>query len=142
MFGRCQRCHRPTIGLYCYECADKILQERIEKAMEKVCASCKYKDVWIGAHPCDTCKHGVKSKNWEPSEDQFDTVDHPPHYKTGGIEPIDYMKAKLTKEQFDGFLIGNVIKYVSRYSHKNGLEDLKKARWYLDKLIEEIEKAP
>ena len=68
-----------------------------------------------------------------------DTIYHPDHYKTGGIETIDYIKAKLTPEQFEGYLVGNVIKYVSRYRHKNGVEDLKKARVYLNWLIEEME---
>lgn len=60
----------------------------------------------------------------------------PDHYKVGGIEPIEYMQAKMTKEGFEGFLQGNVIKYVSRYSHKNGVEDLEKANYYLLRLIE------
>lgn len=63
----------------------------------------------------------------------------PDHYKVGGIEPYEYMKMKMTKEQYEGFLLGNVIKYVSRYQHKNGVEDLKKAQWYLNELIKENE---
>jgi hypothetical protein len=59
----------------------------------------------------------------------------PEHYKVGGIEPYEYMRMKLTKEQYEGFLLGNVIKYVSRYQHKNGVEDLKKAQWYLNELV-------
>lgn len=64
-----------------------------------------------------------------------DNVNHPSHYTQGGIETVDYIKAKLTKEQFEGYCIGNVFKYVSRYRYKGGVEDLKKARWYLTKLI-------
>lgn len=60
----------------------------------------------------------------------------PEHYKSGGIETWDYMQAKMTKEQFEGYLLGNVLKYCSRYQHKNGVEDLKKAEVYLKKLIE------
>lgn len=60
---------------------------------------------------------------------------NPDHYKQGGIETIDIMQAKLSPEGFKGYLTGNVIKYISRYDHKNGLEDLKKAEWYLKKLI-------
>ena len=70
------------------------------------------------------------------NQEQKEMVNHPNHYAAGGIEPIEYMKYKMTPEQFEGFLLGNIIKYTSRYQHKNGLEDLKKARWYLDKLIE------
>lgn len=61
---------------------------------------------------------------------------NPDHYKTGGIEVIDFMKAKLGNEGFEGYLAGNVIKYISRYNHKNGIEDIKKAQWYLNRLIE------
>jgi len=59
-----------------------------------------------------------------------DIINYPEHY-TKGIEVIDYIMSK----EFD-FLEGNVIKYVSRYKYKNGVEDLKKARFYLEKLIE------
>lgn len=62
-------------------------------------------------------------------------VINPDHYKAGGIEAIDYMKAKMSPEAFEGYLQGNVIKYVSRYKLKNGIEDLKKANWYLNRLI-------
>lgn len=61
-----------------------------------------------------------------------DNVHHPAHYTSGNIEVIDYIRDKLTTEQFEGYCIGNVLKYVSRYQHKNGVEDLKKARVYLD----------
>ncbi|MTI84824.1 MAG: DUF3310 domain-containing protein [Firmicutes bacterium] len=62
---------------------------------------------------------------------------NPDHYKKGGIETIDYIKAKLTQEQFKGYLTGNVIKYLSRHEQKNGKEDLLKARWYLNRLLAE-----
>lgn len=62
----------------------------------------------------------------------------PNHYEVGGIHPIDYMKAKMSAEAFNGFLLGNVIKYTSRYENKNGLEDLKKAQNYLNRLITEL----
>jgi hypothetical protein len=67
-----------------------------------------------------------------------DAVNHPAHYTNGGIETIDYMKAKMGREKFFGYLQGNIIKYISRYENKNGLEDLRKAHWYLTKLIEEM----
>ena len=59
----------------------------------------------------------------------------PSHYKQGNIEVIDFiLDQKLT------YVEGNVIKYVSRYKYKNGLEDLKKAQWYLNKLMLEMTK--
>lgn len=70
-----------------------------------------------------------------PPKNKKDNVNHPSHY-LGNVEVIDYIEDKLTPEQFEGYLIGNVIKYISRYQKKNGLEDLQKGRWYLNKLIE------
>lgn len=75
------------------------------------------------------------------SQIESDPVNHPPHYTTGGIETIDFIQAKLSKEQFEGYVIGNVLKYCSRARHKGGIEDLKKARWYLDRLIQQSELA-
>jgi len=64
-----------------------------------------------------------------------DNVNHPPHYKVGGIETIDYLQAKLTPEEFAGFCKGNALKYISRANHKaDAAEDLRKAAWYLDRL--------
>ena len=64
-----------------------------------------------------------------------DNVNHPSHYNTGEIEVINYIKDKLTYDGFVGYLTGNIIKYISRYQFKNGLEDLQKAEWYLKYLI-------
>lgn len=61
-------------------------------------------------------------------------VNHPSHYTQGKVETIEILKEFLTKEEFEGFLKGNVLKYLHRYKYKNGLEDLKKASWYLDEL--------
>jgi len=69
-----------------------------------------------------------------------DMVNHPPHYKVGGIEAIDYLQAKSTPAEFAGYLRLNCMKYLSRAGHKdNALEDYKKAAWYLNKLIEVTE---
>jgi len=62
-----------------------------------------------------------------------DMVNHPPHYTTGKIEVLDFIL-----DQRFGYLPGQVIKYLCRYRHKgNPLEDLKKAQFYLNKLVEE-----
>jgi hypothetical protein len=58
------------------------------------------------------------------------------HYQSKTIQPWDAMQAWMTPEQFKGFLWGNVIKYVARWQDKGGVEDLRKARHYMDKLIE------
>lgn len=69
-----------------------------------------------------------------------DQVQHPSHYNDGGVECIDAIEASMTPEEFIGFLKGNVIKYLWRYRLKNGLQDLKKADWYLTKLENKYEK--
>lgn len=68
-----------------------------------------------------------------------DNVNHPSHYTQGGIECIEAIKASLGAEGFQAYCKGNIEKYLWRYEFKNGLEDLKKARWYLDRLIKEKE---
>lgn len=69
----------------------------------------------------------------------YDSVDNPAHYNKGGVECIDAIRGSMSAEAFRGFLKGNVMKYVFRYEAKNGLEDLRKARWYLERLIGEVE---
>ena len=66
-----------------------------------------------------------------------DPVNSPKHYADsfGGIECIEAIEASMSIEEFKGFLKGNVQKYVWRYAQKNGSEDLKKAKWYLERLI-------
>ena len=63
-----------------------------------------------------------------------DNVNHPPHYNQAGIECLDAIEA-ATGDGFEHYLQGNILKYLWRYRYKNGIEDLKKARFYLDKLI-------
>lgn len=66
----------------------------------------------------------------------MDCVNHPEHYTDGGIETIDYIRAKLNPIEFDGYIKGNVIKYVSRAGKKGEFtEDLRKAAWYLEYLL-------
>ena len=64
-----------------------------------------------------------------------DMINNPPHYTTGGIEVIDFIEAKGL-----GYHLGNVIKYVTRAGMKgNKLEDLRKAQWYIDRAIDNLE---
>ena len=66
---------------------------------------------------------------------QMDYVNHPPHYNASKIETIDIIES-ATEHGFEYYLQGNILKYMIRYRHKNGIQDLKKAQWYLNKLIE------
>jgi hypothetical protein len=71
-----------------------------------------------------------------PKEEVKDNVNSPPHYKVGGIETIDYIEAKSLN-----YNLGNVVKYVSRSDYKGSkIEDLKKARWYLCREINNLSK--
>jgi hypothetical protein len=66
---------------------------------------------------------------------QPDPVNHPAHYTHGGIETIDFIQAKLTPEEFRGYLKGNILKYGSRIGHKeNDMQDAGKLAWYTAKL--------
>lgn len=58
------------------------------------------------------------------------------HYKNMGVQPWKAMESWLTPEQFAGFLRGNAIKYLARCDVKGGIDDIKKARHYIDKLVE------
>ncbi len=73
-------------------------------------------------------------------EHNADMVNHPSHYTQGGIECIDALKAAtVSKTGIEAVCTANVIKYLWRYEEKNGIEDVKKARWYIDRLIRELE---
>lgn len=76
-----------------------------------------------------------KLENAKTTETQSDPVNSPTHYQTGLIETINSIKNILGHEKFQAYCIGNVIKYLSRYREKNGLEDLKKAETYISFII-------
>lgn len=85
----------------------------------------------FGRYPWHEYKNGKKV-------DKFDHVNHPPHYQTSkGFETIDVM-TEYTKGMgnVEAIHTAQVIKYICRWNNKNGVEDLKKADWYLNKLIE------
>ena len=83
---------------------------------------------------------GVKKQAQEQSDHKqtMDMVNHPPHYNKAGVETIDAIQA-MTGDGFEFYLQGNIMKYLWRYRYKNGVEDLKKAEWYLSKLIEAVD---
>ncbi len=102
----------------------------------------------------DFCEMAEELRRRSPGVDETitlygDTIRHAnvprqPHYAYG-IQPIEYMESRFTAEQFRGWLMGNVLKYVSRYTRKDGVTDLLKAQDYLARLIafeERQERAP
>tara|TARA_R100000329_G_scaffold61752_1_gene55053 strand:+ start:818 stop:1096 length:279 start_codon:yes stop_codon:yes gene_type:complete len=66
----------------------------------------------------------------------FDPVEKPIHYAASSVECIDAIEAQMTPEEFRGYLKGNVVKYLWRERKKGGKESLKKAKWYLNRLID------
>ena len=113
-------CRKAKLGWQCKKCS-KLLTNRY-------CVSCE--DVCGVELPTEFVDVSVSLKSATS-----DMVNHPPHYKAGGIEVIDFIEAKSL-----GFHEGNVVKYVARAKFKGKeLEDLKKARWYLDRAITRLE---
>ena len=77
----------------------------------------------------------VAAKLYHPSD--HDSVNKPKHYNSGNIQTIDAIRESMSDREFFGYLKGNVMKYVWRYTHKdNPVEDLRKADWYLNRLID------
>lgn len=86
-------------------------------------------------------QHGFSQQYYElfyskPTVEEIidDVINHPNHYTAYSREVIDTMQGDMTPEEFTGYLKGNIIKYISRYQGKNGVEDLNKAIWYVTKL--------
>ena len=77
-------------------------------------------------------------KESKAASEAIDMVNNPSHYNKSGIECINAIQA-ATGGGYEYYLQGNILKYLWRYRYKNGIEDLKKAQWYLDELIEEVE---
>lgn len=118
---------------------------------EKRCKNCKHQRLLGYKEPCAGCiefsnfvlEKSSISEIESISADQGphpDNVNHPRHYTQGKFECIEVIE-EITKplEKFEAYLTGTILKYLWRWKHKNGLEDLKKARWYLDKLIKKVE---
>lgn len=97
-----------------------------------------FEPVDSGAEISD-CPGGVCPVPWLPHPSRPDLkpdlVNHPPHYLDGGIECIEAIEAQLTLEEYRGYLKGNCVKYLWRERHKGNTESLKKAQWYMDRLI-------
>ena len=105
-----------------------------------MCDNCKH------FHPMAGCTHPhwrdcLHSELWAPKEaEKPDNVNHPGHYETGKFECIEVMEEALGAEAVLAFCVCNAFKYLYRHKRKNGIEDIKKARWYLDKFIELAER--
>lgn len=94
----------------------------------------------ISVGPADVTEEELK-EYWaeEPIPSKGEKVNHPSHYTKGGMEVIDVLEAFLTPEEFNGFLKGNVIKYILRAGYKEDeIQDLQKCGWYLDRQLSKL----
>ena len=107
--------------------------------MEKNCDNCGN----FKTDSCDRCFAGYDEKTdtlssdpseWVPAAK--DNVNHPSHYETGKFECIDVMIETQGVEAVKAFCLCNAFKYLYRHKNKNGVEDVKKAIWYLNKYLE------
>ena len=122
---------------------ENVIARELDKTPEDIDCVRTLKEIW------DECKEEVYAEvdaeryawvaHMEDGELKFDKVHSPKHYKLRGldIEAIDVIRGALTEDEFRGFCKGNVLKYTIREGHKNGDEDLKKAKKYLDFLEED-----
>jgi len=78
------------------------------------------------------CTHMLQEAELTAGEHQVGGA----HYTSKAIQPWEYMEAIMSEEQFEGYIRGNIIKYISRYPEKGGRVDVEKARHYIDKLLE------
>ena len=129
-------------------------RDEMVRTLDKFCDDC---------HSCNICllekfSGGVMCNFHEWSDDKLaiaydhvyknmdenvpDMVNHPKHYTQGGIECIDALKAATVgKRGIEAVCVANVIKYLWRYEKKNGIEDIRKAKWYIERLLMELEES-
>jgi|FLOH01.1.fsa_nt_gi hypothetical protein len=97
----------------------------------------QWDSAWKASYKSNTVNNTVETfKKITEELETFDAVNNPVHYNSGKIECIDAMQSMLSPEEFIGYLRGNSFKYRWRYPDKNGIEDISKAGWYENKLLE------
>ena len=93
-------------------------------------------------HVCKNSEARLDGGHLKESGETPDMVEHPRHYTQGGIECIDALKAATVgKRGIEAVCVANVIKYLWRYEKKNGIEDIRKAKFYIERLLKELEES-
>lgn len=99
-------------------------------------------DARIDGSHLNPAPHVKLPKEATESSSKSDMVNHPQHYTQGGIECIDALKAATVgKRGIEAVCVANIIKYLWRYEEKNGVEDVCKAKWYIERLLKELEES-
>lgn len=114
-----------------------VMHERVEDIEEKF----NFIRLYTNAEIKDLASRIVKLEGIIEKEQDMknDNVNSPAHYRQGGIECIEAIKASMSEEGFRDYLKGNVMKYIWRYKHKGkAIEDIEKALWYLNRLKDEL----
>lgn len=115
--------------------------------INNLCKGTSYSCEWseMTDNMLDKCLDTIEATNTKeqepnPSDTKSDMVCHPAHYNQGKVECIDAMAAAtVNKRGIEAICVSNIIKYLWRYEAKNGLEDVKKAQFYLNRLVDELE---
>lgn len=120
------------------DCNSCKLRTKFDKEVDELtdALGCEWQE--LGDYNIRKCYNWLKEiQNEAPTND---VVNHPNHYTQGVIECIDALKAATVgKRGIEAVCVANVIKYLWRYEEKNGLEDIKKAKWYIERLIKELQ---
>lgn len=136
-----------TLVKFCDECngCDVCLLEKFSGGV--MCDFDKWSDDKLAIAYDHVYKNGearldgdhLKNEEVKMDENVPDMVNHPKHYTQGGIECIDALKAATVgKRGIEAVCVANVIKYLWRYEEKNGIEDVRKAKWYIERLLKEM----
>lgn len=113
-----------------------VAYDHVYKSGEDCLDGSHLKDIKLNAEPDEFPAIGIEAEN------RPDMVSHPKHYTQGGIECIDALKAATVgKRGIEAVCVANVIKYLWRFEEKNGIEDVRKAKWYIERLLKELEES-
>jgi hypothetical protein len=123
--------HTDDISFDCYKMTYKEFFKTIEWLVESMEPNKRF--IFEYTNEYISNKHDDEVVKEHVSEDN---VNHPSHYKTGEFECFDVMKEALGDDSVKDFCIVNAFKYIYRHKRKNGVEDIKKAKWYIDKYLE------
>lgn len=129
---------RPIYSGGCMKCPSYYRYETTEESIKNCKINggkgCKY--CWSRAIPVKSPKGSLNANRETLGLKPIDNINHPSHYETGQFECIDVMLETQGVEAVKGFCKCNAFKYLYRANRKNGLEDMKKAIWYLNKYVE------
>lgn len=108
----------------------------IKDERSKVPTATPVADTWNHVYDDDNEPNNHPRFSEEAMSQSYDPVNRPEHYNTGGLECIDAIRGMLSHDEYIGYLRGNALKYMWRFRYKKKpIEDLRKARWYEERLI-------